>query len=153
MYNIKDSYLDTRNKLSKNQNLNDLSSIDFFNIKKYDAIESELNEFSDTDYRNLAKKYLNLRQDYFEKASEAYNRGWGLVAQYYAEMGHTQAVNMHRSNNLASIQTFLYNNPDIRNSSTLDLHGLSVKEALNVLKKVFFEKKQRKFMIQHDKEY
>ena len=49
MYNIKDSYLDTRNKLSKNQNLNDLSRIDFFNINKENAIESELNELSDTD--------------------------------------------------------------------------------------------------------
>jgi hypothetical protein len=43
------------------------------------------------DGRLLARKYLNLRQDYFEKATEAYSRGWGAVAQYYAEMVITWA--------------------------------------------------------------
>ena len=48
---------------------------------------------------------------------------------------------MNQSNEVASIQTFLNNNPDIQNSNTLDLHGLQVREALNVLKQVMAEKK------------
>ena len=60
--------------------------LDYYNVQKsleYFAAE----EGEDTEEgRVLARKYLNLRQDYFEKATEAYNRGWGAVAQYYAEM-------------------------------------------------------------------
>lgn len=48
---------------------------------------------------------------------------------------------MQQSNEIASIQTFLNNNPGIQKSNTLDLHGLQVKEALQVLKNVMFEKK------------
>jgi len=48
---------------------------------------------------------------------------------------------MQHSNDIASIQAFLNNNPDIKNSNTLDLHGLQVKEALNVLKQVMAEKR------------
>jgi hypothetical protein len=40
----------------------------------------------ENDYRSLANKYFNLRQEYFDKANEAYNKGLGPVAQYYAEM-------------------------------------------------------------------
>ncbi len=51
-------------------------------------------------------------------------------------------MNMHKSNNAAAIQTFLTYNQDIKNSNTLDLHGLQVKEAINVLKQIMSEKKQ-----------
>ncbi len=36
--------------------------------------------------REVAEKYGKLRKELFEKASVAYKRGWGAVAQYYAEM-------------------------------------------------------------------
>jgi hypothetical protein len=39
-----------------------------------------------TEYRELAHEHFQIRQKYFEKASEAHQRGWGGVAQYYAEM-------------------------------------------------------------------
>jgi hypothetical protein len=48
---------------------------------------------------------------------------------------------MQQSNEFASVQAFLNNNPDIQNSNTLDLHGLQVREALNVLKQVIAEKR------------
>ena len=35
--------------------------------------------------RTLSKKHMEIRQSYFDKASEAYKRGWGSVAQYSAE--------------------------------------------------------------------
>ena len=38
------------------------------------------------EYRELAHEYFQVRQTYFEKASEAHSRGWGAVAQFYAEM-------------------------------------------------------------------
>lgn len=44
------------------------------------------NNDDDENGRNSAKRYFNLRQEYFEKASEAYKRGWGSVAGYYAQM-------------------------------------------------------------------
>ena len=39
-----------------------------------------------SEHRELANEYFQIRQMYFEKASEAHQRGWGGVAQYYAEM-------------------------------------------------------------------
>lgn len=48
---------------------------------------------------------------------------------------------MQYTNEVASIQTFVGNNPDIQHSNTLDLHGLQVKEALKALKEVMTEKK------------
>ena len=36
------------------------------------------------------------------------------------------------------------NNPNIKNSDLLDLHNLTVKEAVAALKQIMFEKKQRK---------
>jgi hypothetical protein len=38
------------------------------------------------EYRELAHEYFQIRQGYFEKATEAHSRGWGSVAQFYAEM-------------------------------------------------------------------
>lgn len=59
----------------------------------YNAEESNMVYFDDltgvykeNEHRILALKYSNLRQEYFEKASEAHSRGWGAVAQYYAQM-------------------------------------------------------------------
>jgi hypothetical protein len=54
---------------------------------------------------------------------------------------------MKTSNNMASMQIFMSNNIDIKNSNTLDLHGLHVKEALNVLKNVLNEKQTGKKFI------
>lgn len=92
--------------------------------------------------RQLARQCFKMRQDCFEKASEAYARGWGHVAQYYAEMGHRQTKQMDNSNEMASVKIFSANNPDIKNSNTLDLHGLHVNEAINVLKNVFNGKRK-----------
>ena len=55
-------------------------------------------------------------------------------------------MNMQQSNEFASVQAFLNNNPDIQNSNTLDLHGLQVREALNVLKQVIAEKRSGNFI-------
>ena len=40
------------------------------------------------------------------------------------------------------MQIFMSNNYDIKNQNTLDLHGLHVKEAIQVLKNVINEKKE-----------
>jgi len=64
-----------------------------------------------------------------------------FVSVCFDEQGHEQTWNMQQSNEFASVQAFLNNNPDIQNSNTLDLHGLQVREALNVLKQVIAEKR------------
>jgi hypothetical protein len=82
--NVKEpkSVFDLRTK-SKNRVVAERNcKLDYYNAYEYfddEGIEKE-------DGRILARKYLNLRQDYFEKATEAHKRGWGAVAQYYAEM-------------------------------------------------------------------
>lgn len=42
------------------------------------------------------------------------------------------------------MKIFAENNPDFKKLNTVDLHGLQVKEALNVLKQVINEKKNGK---------
>jgi hypothetical protein len=122
------------------------NKLDYYNTDhSYDLFDNN-GDYTTNESRYAAQGYVNLRQEYFEKASLAYSKGWGAVAQYYAEMGHQQSSNMKKSNNLASMQIFLSNNIDIRNSNTLDLHGLHVKEAMNVLKNVIVEKKNGKIL-------
>lgn len=93
------------------------------------------------EYRQMAHRYFEIRQEYFEKASEAFARGWGAVAQYYAECGHKQSIYMKKFNNKASINIFALNNANLDSLNTLDLHGLSCNEALSMFKKVFQKKK------------
>lgn len=42
---------------------------------------------------------------------------------------------------MASIQIFLANNPDLKNTETVDLHGLHVKEALAAVKQLINNKR------------
>ena len=66
-----------------NNNNNSSQKVDYYNyVNANEVCDANL---SQNEYRYLANKYFNLRQDYFNKASEAYRRGWGAVAQYYAE--------------------------------------------------------------------
>ena len=97
-----------------------------------------------TENRKLAIKFLNLRQEYFEKANEAYRRGWKHVAYYYSTMGHEQSNTIKNLNKNASMEIFLKNNPDLKSSNTLDLHGLYVREALEILKNMIGFKRQGK---------
>jgi len=59
-------------------------------INYYDASSSDyltdMDESQKNEFRFVSNKYFNMRADYFRKAGEAFQRGWGGVAQYYAEM-------------------------------------------------------------------
>ncbi len=61
-------------------------------VKSNNAHIPVQNKSADTDktmsnkYREIANEYFRIRQEYFEKANEAHSRGWGAVAQYYAEL-------------------------------------------------------------------
>ncbi len=58
---------------------------DYYNASPSEYL-TDMDENQRTEYRYVANKYFNLRADYFRKAGEAFQRGWGGVAQYYAEM-------------------------------------------------------------------
>jgi hypothetical protein len=56
---------------------------------KFDLLkgyQEDVEQIDGTVSREVAEKYGRLRKELFEKASVAYKRGWGAVAQYYAEM-------------------------------------------------------------------
>ncbi|CAF0961236.1 unnamed protein product, partial [Brachionus calyciflorus] len=116
-------------------------------FNRFNSVEANYEEEEEEEYelsengRDLASKYSNIRQSYFEKAAEAHSRGWGAVAQYYADMGHQQTQRIEDSNQKAAVQIFKENNPDFNHSNTLDLHGLHVKEAIDVLKKIITKRK------------
>lgn len=61
------------------------NKIDYYNSNPNDFV-SGLDEFQRAEYRHVANKYFNIRADYFRKAGEAFQKRWGGVAQYYAEM-------------------------------------------------------------------
>lgn len=89
---------------------------------------------------------MKIRQQFFDKASEAYSRGWGAVAQYYAEMGNICSQQIKESNMAASTKIFNANNQDIKNNNTLDLHGLHVDEAINALKTALNTRKNGNYL-------
>ena len=60
------------------------------------------------------------------------------------KQGHQQSENINHANKEASMEILMANNPELGNSNTLDLHGLYIKEALDILKRVMYEKKQGK---------
>lgn len=91
--------------------------------------------------RQETRRYLKIRQEFFEKANEAHARGWGSVAQYYAEMGHLFSKQVKESNEAASAKIFTANNHDLKSNNTLDLHGLHVDEAISALKNVLNSKR------------
>ena len=58
--------------------------VDYLNAS---FVEENYEEYSRESLinRTYSKKHIDIRQSYFDKASEAHKRGWGAVAQYYAE--------------------------------------------------------------------
>ena len=59
------------------------SSADTRNKNSPEAASLANNKYTN-DQRIVARKYVNLRQAYFDKAHEAYSRGWKNVAYYYS---------------------------------------------------------------------
>lgn len=87
-------------------------------------------ECSAVDYRNEAEECLRVRNDYRNKAQRYYQQGLPEVAHFYSNLAKEQTKKCEVANNFAVHAFLLEQKKLIRNTETLDLHYLKMKEAL-----------------------
>jgi len=87
------------------------------------------------ELRMLAHEQYQRRTRYFEDANLAYNRGDGAEAKRLANLGKSANEEMRKLNTEAKHKIFVEKNAQISrdNLREIDLHGLTVNEALDVL--------------------
>ncbi|XP_064481786.1 uncharacterized protein LOC135394760 isoform X2 [Ornithodoros turicata] len=117
-------------------------------VEGHENMYERLQVFGDYDaLRKEATVHYHLRQESFQKAKSAYHRGMKTVAAFYSQQGRLHAEKMRTANERASGILF-----DLRNAScddnTLDLHGLHVQEAIQVLKNFVKLKKREAWCLQ-----
>jgi DNA-nicking Smr family endonuclease len=84
--------------------------------------------------RDLARQEAGKRGACFDKAHQAYESGDGARAHQLSEEGKQHAAKMEQYNRQARDYIFRANNPNGRvDGDTIDLHGLFVEEAEDVL--------------------
>ncbi|KAF9133143.1 hypothetical protein BGW39_010472 [Mortierella sp. 14UC] len=82
-------------------------------------------------YRTVARQNAVLRQEYSQKSQAAYKAGNGAKAKELSLKAKEYGREMDRYNNLARDMVFKRNNAS-RPANELDLHGLKVREALEI---------------------
>lgn len=94
--------------------------------------------------RDLARQEAAKRASCFDRAHEAYNSGDGARAHDLSEEGKQHAQKMEQYNRQARDYIFRENNADGRVAGdTIDLHGLFVEEAEDVLEERIKAARQR----------
>lgn len=97
--------------------------------------------------RREATVHYHMRQESFRKAKEAYHRGMKTVAAFYSQQGRAYAEKMREANERASWKLLQLRNAQCDDNS-LDLHGLHVQEAIQVLKNFVKLKKRESWCLQ-----
>ncbi|KAF9278320.1 hypothetical protein BGZ88_000634 [Linnemannia elongata] len=82
-------------------------------------------------YRSEARKNAVMRQEYSQQSQAAYKSGNGAKAKELSLKAKEYGREMDRCNNMARDMVFKLNNTN-RPSNELDLHGLKVREALDI---------------------
>jgi NEDD4-binding protein 2 len=99
---------------------------------KSDWKYQEMEEPEYRDYRAEAQQHANLRHEAFQKAAKAWRGKQKDLASYYAQQGREHSVKMEEANRRAAGLIF-HKNASRHSGNTIDLHGLHVDEALQVL--------------------
>ncbi|CAN8012656.1 unnamed protein product [Ixodes pacificus] len=97
--------------------------------------------------RREATVHYHMRQEAFRKAKEAYQRGMKTVAAFYSQQGRAYAQKMREANERASEKLVQLRNAG-GDDNSLDLHGLHVQEAIQVLKNFVKLKKREAWCLQ-----
>lgn len=97
--------------------------------------------------RREATVHYHMRQESFRKAKESYQRGMKTVAAFYSQQGRAYAEKMREANERASWKLLQLRNAQC-DDNTLDLHGLHVQEAIQVLKNYVKLKKRESWCLQ-----
>jgi len=93
-------------------------------------------------YRQEAIQHATLRNLAFREATQAYLSGNGAAAKKLSEQGRYHDEKMKDLHAKAGKQIFLNRNRQFGNLLTIDLHGLHVKEAIEVLDQLFLGNNQ-----------
>ncbi|XP_066286594.1 NEDD4-binding protein 2-like [Branchiostoma lanceolatum] len=94
------------------------------------------------DFRTEATIHYKQRQECFQKAATAYQKGQKELAFYYAQQGHLHTDKLREANRRASEKILELKNAGLDQLNCLDLHGLHVNEAIDALKSVLKEKER-----------
>ncbi|KAI8502920.1 NEDD4-binding protein 2 [Branchiostoma belcheri] len=94
------------------------------------------------DFRTEATIHYKQRQECFQKAATAYQKGQKELAFYYAQQGHLHTDKLREANRRASEKILELKNAGLDQLNCLDLHGLHVNEAIDALKSVLQEKER-----------
>jgi DNA-nicking Smr family endonuclease len=123
-------------KAKKTEQLSEMTFKTNFDYK--DLREKDYKDLRDKDYKDLrdkANEAYKQSQEYFQQAMSVYNKGphGKETAAYYAEQGRILSRKIKERNQEASEQIFKLNNPNYKNTNTIDLHGLYVNEAIKIV--------------------
>ena len=77
--------------------------------------------------------YANRRAAFFRAAAAAFMAGKGGLAREYAERGRDESARMDENSALRAVSVFVRANRDVDCHRSIDLHGLTVREALCIL--------------------
>lgn len=103
--------------------------------KQSNSDESDSCSHEDTAeyYRQQAAHHLKMRQLCFNKAQSAFQKGSTQVAVYYSDIAKMHKQKYEQANSLAASAFLSAHSLKQRDSKTLDLHFLYVKEAEQAL--------------------
>ncbi|GLV31901.1 hypothetical protein CBL_07661 [Carabus blaptoides fortunei] len=104
-------------------------------VKQSSSDESDSCSHEDTAeyYRQQAAHHLKMRQQCFNKAQAAFQKGSTQVAMYYSDIAKMHIQKYEQANSLAASAFLSAHSMKQQNSKTLDLHFLYVKEAQQAL--------------------
>lgn len=91
------------------------------------------------DFRAEAYQHHKLRDECFKKAALAFSNKQGQLAQFYAQQGRVHTQKMKEANARAAALILDQTNEGT-DENTIDLHGLHVNEAIEVLQNLLIEK-------------
>eukprot|EP00744_Colponema_vietnamica_P008505 GILI01012128.1.p1 GENE.GILI01012128.1~~GILI01012128.1.p1 ORF type:complete len:146 (+),score=24.90 GILI01012128.1:291-728(+) len=93
------------------------------------------------EWRQKANEHAQRRNQYYQESQEAYQRKEGARAKELSLLGKEEERKMHEANQSA-VQVIFESNNRTRPPNEIDLHGLFVKEAVEVMRKKLEESKR-----------
>eukprot|EP01134_Creolimax_fragrantissima_P000419 CFRG0419T1 len=115
-------------------------------IMSLNVVENVSNSIDYTELREPANVLLEERAMYFRRAAEAFKRKQFQLAFYYSQEGRYLTVRIQKAQGKAAREIFRRNNPNFPRISSVDLHGLHVIEAVQLVKSVVSAKDPRRSM-------
>jgi len=102
------------------------------------------------DLRAEASLHYKLRHECFQKAQQAFGSNKKMVASFYSQQGHLHTLKLKAANKRAAEKMLQLRHGSLQQTNTLDLHGLHVDEALDILRDVLQMKETEPMEVRKD---